>query len=77
MKYYGGWSLFELYCLPIGLRNFYFEMLANHKRKEAEEAARRKRKQIIEISIVTFFLVLGLTIMAAFVLLLMHSQGKL
>ena len=33
--------------------------------------------QIIEISIVAFFLILGLTIMAAFVLLLMHSQGKL
>lgn len=37
MKYYGGWSLFELYSLPLGLRNFYFEMLANHKKKEAEE----------------------------------------
>jgi hypothetical protein len=54
-----------------------FQAKARVARKEAEEAARRKRKQIIEISIVTFFLVLGLTIMAAFVLLLMHSQGKL
>ena len=37
MKYYGGWSLFELYALPIGLRNWYFELLANHKKKESEE----------------------------------------
>jgi len=37
MKYYGGWSLFELYSLPIGLRNFYFQMLADHKKKEADE----------------------------------------
>jgi hypothetical protein len=54
-----------------------FQAKARVARKETEEAARRKRKQIIEISIVTFFLVLGLTIMAAFVLLLMHSQGKI
>lgn len=49
MKYYGGWSLFELYSLPIGLRNFYFEMLANHKKKEAEEnqkAAARSKSAI-------------------------------
>tara|TARA_R100001510_G_C7548074_1_gene132932 strand:+ start:233 stop:418 length:186 start_codon:yes stop_codon:yes gene_type:complete len=37
MKYYGGWSLFELYNLPLGLRRFYSEMLSNHKKKEAEE----------------------------------------
>ena len=54
-----------------------FQAKARVARKEAEDKARRKRKQIIEISIVTFFLVLGLTIMAAFVLLLMHSQGKI
>ena len=54
-----------------------FQAKAREARKEAEQAARRKRKQIIEISIVTFFLILGLTIMAAFILLLMHSQGKI
>lgn len=54
-----------------------FQAKARVARKEAEETARRKRKQIIEISIIAFFLILGLTIMAAFVLLLMHSQGKL
>ena len=54
-----------------------FQAKARVARKEAEDKARRKRKQIIEISIVAFFLILGLTIMAAFVLLLMHSQGKI
>ena len=42
MKYYGGWSLFELYALPIGLRNWYFELLSNHKKKESEEAEKAR-----------------------------------
>jgi len=54
-----------------------FQAKARIAKKEAEEAARRKRKQIIEITIVTFLLILGFAVMAAFVLLLMHSQGKL
>jgi len=37
MKYYGGWSIFELYNLPVGLRNWYISMLSNQKEKEAEE----------------------------------------
>ena len=37
MKYYGGWSLFELYNLPIGLRNWYFEMLSTHKEEESSQ----------------------------------------
>ena len=37
MKYYGGWSLFELYSLPVGLRNWYFQMLVDHKEKENEQ----------------------------------------
>jgi hypothetical protein len=36
MKYYGGWSLFELYSLPIGLRNWYFKKLSEHKKQENE-----------------------------------------
>ena len=54
-----------------------FQAKARIAKKEAEEAARRKRKQIIEITIVTFLLILGFAVMAAFVLLLMHSQGKI
>lgn len=36
MKYYAGWSLFELYSLPIGLRNFYVQMLVDLKEKQRE-----------------------------------------
>jgi len=44
MKYYGGWSLFELYSLPIGLRDWYFKMLLDHKEKENEEIKKSQRK---------------------------------
>ena len=54
-----------------------FQAKARVARKEAEEEARRKRKQIIEIAIVTFFLIVGLTILAAVVILALHSQGKI
>ena len=54
-----------------------FQAKARIQRREDEIAKAKKRKQIIEITIITFFLILGLTIMACFILLLMHSQGKL
>ena len=54
-----------------------FQAKARTQRREDEIARAKKRKKIIEITIITFFLILGLTIMACFVLLLMHSQGKL
>ena len=54
-----------------------FQAKARVARKEAEEEARRKRKQYLEIAIVTFLLILGLTILACLVLLALHSQGKL
>ena len=38
MKYYAGWSIFELYSLPIGLRNFYVQMLVDLKEKQKEAA---------------------------------------
>ena len=44
MKYYGGWSLFELYNLPIGLRNWYFELLATHKKEENEKVKESTNK---------------------------------
>jgi len=37
MKYYGGWSLFELYSLPIGLRDWYVQLLIDHKEEEREK----------------------------------------
>ena len=54
-----------------------FQAKARIQRRDEEIARAKKRKQIIEITIITFFLILGLTIMACFILLLMHSQGKL
>ena len=54
-----------------------FQAKARIQRRDEEIAKAKKRKQIIEITIITSFLILGLTIMACFVLLLMHSQGKL
>ena len=37
MKYYRGWSLFELYNLPVGLRQWYVQMLIDHKAEENEK----------------------------------------
>ena len=54
-----------------------FQAKARIARREAEEAAIRKRKKIFEITIITLFFVLGLTIFGAFIALLMHHQGKL
>ena len=45
LKHHGGWSLYELYNLPVGLRNWFFErMLAEFEkeRKAAEKASRRR-----------------------------------
>ena len=44
MKYYGGWSLFELYSLPVGLRNWYFELLTEHKKEENEQMKNANKK---------------------------------
>ena len=44
MKYYGGWSLFELYNLPVGLRNWYFELLTEHKKEENEQMKNANKK---------------------------------
>ena len=54
-----------------------FQAKARIARREAEENAKRKRKQYFEIAIITFLLIVGLTILACFVLLALHSQGKL
>ena len=54
-----------------------FQAKARIARREAEEAAIRKRKKIFDITIITIFFVLGLTIFGAFIALLLHHQGKL
>jgi len=44
LKHYGGWSLFELYNLPVGLRKWFLDrtILEYEKEKEAAEKAQRK-----------------------------------
>ena len=54
-----------------------FQAKARVARREAEEERIRKRKQYFEIAIVTFLLIVGLTVLAAFVILALHSQGKI
>ena len=46
LKYYGGWSFFEAYNLPIVLRRWFLRRLVNQKEKEAKsnEDAMRKAK---------------------------------
>jgi|TARA_R100000008_G_scaffold81076_1_gene64007 hypothetical protein len=36
MKYYGNWSLVELYNLPVGLRGWFFQKLMDQKEAERE-----------------------------------------
>ena len=41
MKYYGGWSLTELYSLPIGLRRWFADRLIKQLKDEAEAAKKK------------------------------------
>ena len=36
LKHYGGWSLFELYNLPVGLRDWWLQRTIEEYKKEAE-----------------------------------------
>lgn len=54
-----------------------FQAKARVARREAEEAASRRRKKILDITIITLFFILGLSVLGAFVALLMHHNGKL
>ncbi len=70
---------FMIYCGRPGLWGDWqrFQAKARIARREAEEAAKRKRKQILEITIVTFLFIVGLGILGCIVLLALHSQGKI
>ena len=70
---------FMIYCGRPGLWGDWqrFQAKARIARREAEQAARRKRKQIIEVAIITFLLIVGLAILACIVLLILHAQGRL
>jgi hypothetical protein len=54
-----------------------FQAKARVARREAEEERIRKRKMYFEIAIVAFLLIVGLTVLAAFVILVLHSQGRI
>jgi hypothetical protein len=43
LKHYGGWSLFELYNLPIGLRKWWLERTIEEYKKEAEQMKKASR----------------------------------
>ena len=46
MKHYGGWSFTEVYNLPVGLRNWFYERLVKQyeeENKAAEKASKRAR----------------------------------
>ena len=44
LKHHGGWSLFELYNLPVGLRNWFFDRMVEEfeKEKKANEKAMKR-----------------------------------
>jgi hypothetical protein len=44
MKYHGGWSIVELYSLPIGLRGWFADRLAKQFEKEKEEYDKIRNK---------------------------------
>ena len=54
-----------------------FQAKARVARREAEEEARRKRKQYLEIAIITFLFIVGLGVLGSVVLLALHAQGTL
>ena len=54
-----------------------FQAKARTARREQEEALAKRRRKILDITIITVFFVLGLVIFGAFIALLMHHQGRL
>tara|TARA_R100000353_G_scaffold94107_1_gene69055 strand:- start:642 stop:1073 length:432 start_codon:yes stop_codon:yes gene_type:complete len=54
-----------------------FQAKARVARREAEVAAARKRKKIIEGTIIAFFILLILGILGCIVALILHHQGRI
>ena len=44
LKHYGGWSLFELYNLPIGLRNWWLDRTNKEYEKEKEQMEKSMKR---------------------------------
>jgi hypothetical protein len=45
LKYHGGWSFIEAYNLPIQIRQWFLERLANQLEKEADSIEKAKKKK--------------------------------
>ena len=45
LKHYGGWSLYELYNLPVGLRSWFLERTIEEYKKEAEQTRKASGKR--------------------------------
>lgn len=43
LKHYGGWSLYELYNLPVGLRQWFLDRTLEEYKKEAEAVKKASR----------------------------------
>tara|TARA_Y100000593_G_C4313172_1_gene339419 strand:- start:404 stop:568 length:165 start_codon:yes stop_codon:yes gene_type:complete len=44
LKHYGGWSLSEMYSLPVGLRKWWMQRTAKEYEKEAEESKKAMKR---------------------------------
>ena len=44
LKYYGGWSFFEAYNLPVKLRRWFLKKLADQIKKENEQQKTAQQK---------------------------------
>ena len=44
LKYHGGWSFTEAYCLPVGLRDWFVKRLVEQIEKENEAAKKANAK---------------------------------
>ena len=54
-----------------------FQAKARIARREAEQERKRKLKHHFEVFLITVLFILGLTVLACIVLLILHSQGRL
>ena len=54
-----------------------FQAKARIARREAEQDRRRKLKHHFEVFLIALLLILGLTVLACIVLLVLHAQGRL
>ena len=54
-----------------------FQAKARIARREAEQERKRKLKHHFEVFLITCLFILGLTVLACIVLLILHSQGRL